>query len=75
MTITQLLTDLAVIGGILLFAALAVVPIMLEREAEKADRPASTPRPRPTSPVSPLGSRGAQARFTASAAQHLPHAA
>lgn len=38
MTITQLLIDTAVLAGVLLFAALAIVPLWLEHEAERADR-------------------------------------
>lgn len=64
MTITQLLTYVALTAGILLYAALAVVPLVLEHEARKADRGDSTPTTR-TSPTTsvPLHQH------------HLPHAA
>lgn len=44
MTITQLLTDIALIAGVLLVAALAIVPLWLEHDAEPAEtHPAPTP--------------------------------
>lgn len=53
MTITQLLIDIALILGVLLVAALAIVPVWLEHEAESAEAlPAPTPiRPSRHHPV------------------------
>ena len=67
MMISQLLMYLALVAGILLYAALAVVPLVLEHEARQADReqarptPGATPSAPRTTPRQPL--------------HHLPHAA
>lgn len=45
MTITQLLIDTAVLAGVVLFAVLAIVPLWLEHEAERTDRPARSTDP------------------------------
>lgn len=45
MTITQLLIGTAVLAGVLLMTALAVVPLWLDHEAERTDRPVLARRP------------------------------
>ncbi len=52
MDITQLLLDLAVLGGTALFALLAVVPLWLDREARGSQRLATQRQPRGGFPVS-----------------------
>ena len=44
MTITQLFLSTALIAGMLLYAALAIVPLILEHEARQADRPVTSAR-------------------------------
>lgn len=59
MTITQLLTDLALVAGILLMAVLAIAPLWLEHEARTAE---TLPEPTPIRP--------AHTHPTATPAQH-----
>lgn len=74
MTITQLLIDTAVIAGVLLFAVLAVVPLWLEREAERADRPVRSTDPGHRGQTATVH-RLAAARPTGGVAPTRPHAA
>lgn len=70
MMISQLLMYVALTAGILLYAALAIVPLLVEHEARKADREQVTPTtgPRPTS-------LRTTTRQPGGALHHLPHAA